>query len=125
MHNASKPQSHARLCCELWAGVLGAPFIWLIQLQTNYALVPWVCAHGKRQVIAFSSLFFACLATVAGIFALRGYRSQEKQRVSSIQSGQFEIINFMARVGLLVSALFILLIILQAVPLFIIDPCVE
>src|SRR5204863_9092040 len=36
---------------RLLFGVLGPPLAWFAQLQANYALVPWVCAHGHRSVL--------------------------------------------------------------------------
>jgi hypothetical protein len=125
METTTNKESYARLCCQLWTGILGAPSVWLIQLQTNYALVPWVCAHGQRQFIVFSFLLFLFLAITSGVFALRGWRTQQKNRIDLIESGQFEIANFMGQLGFLISSLFTLLIIFQAIPLFIVDPCFE
>ena len=48
----------------LWAGIIGAPMVWLTQFLINYALVPYVC-H-TRKFFSFHLTSLIALILVAG-----------------------------------------------------------
>ena len=53
----------------LWFGVLGAPFVWMLQLVINYSLEEWfACSPGSAdagQVLGMSERTFATGVTIA------------------------------------------------------------
>ena len=40
----------------LWAGVLGAPAVWGVQLQAGYMLVPWTCSPAYADRLSNGSV---------------------------------------------------------------------
>jgi len=115
----------AKLKWGLWVGFLGAPAAWLFNLQTNLTLVPWTCAHGKFFLVHLSSLFFLGLALSAGFLVKASCRAVERAPEAGKNEGIHQVSHFMSVVGLWMSALFSLLIIAQAIPTFILSPCLE
>jgi hypothetical protein len=103
----------------LWTALLGAPVAWAVQFQANYTLVRVACATGRRWPLYAVSFAFLAGALGAGALGLRLHRD-------SGVGGDAEAVQrtrFMGLVGAMVSGLFFLLILAQAVPLFIFDPC--
>ncbi len=124
MNTQTKTHPHARLAWQLWTGILLAPFVWLTQMETNYALVPWVCANGKRFVFLIVSLSFVLFSIAGAVIAARA-RKALRSDVEAVESGKPDLIQFMACVGFFGSLLFTTLIIFQTIPLFILGPCAE
>lgn len=105
---------------ELWAGVLVGPTAMLMQLEINYALVPWACASSKVWPLHLVSLFALLVTVVAGLLAYRIWR-----RVSTDEDsgGALARSRFMAAVGVLISLLMALVILAQWLPVFFHSPC--
>ena len=58
---------------QLWFGILGPPLVWAIQMQMNYALVPFECFGGSRvPMLATSSLAFL-ISALAGVIAFKNW----------------------------------------------------
>lgn len=96
----------------LWCGVPGGPLIWLTQFLVNYMLVPFACSTGMHWLLPLSSAVFVAAALAPALIALRELRSASGGRTA-----------FMAKLGLMISALFLLTLIAQAIPIFVLDPC--
>src|SRR4051812_22193533 len=56
------------------AGVFAGPVAWALSTQTNYALVPWTCAHQIR-VIPIVALVLAIASLTGGYFSWQAYRT--------------------------------------------------
>ena len=119
---------------RLFAGFLGAPAIWLVQLQTNYMLVTAACESGTNLPLYISSLIFLAAAVGAGVLSwgnwMRAGISAESSAFRPIWPGPEDgsILarsRFMAMLGIATSAFFTLLIVAQAMAILIIDPCLE
>src|SRR5215212_7318089 len=104
----------------LWVGIFGGPVVWLVQLQTLYMLVPWVCTSGNHWVLYVASGLFLVLAALPTIIAWRCKQRFDSGFRDSAGSGRRK---FMARLGLLMSTLFLLVILAQAIPSFFLNPC--
>jgi hypothetical protein len=105
---------------ELWAGVLVGPMAMLIQLQTNYALVPWACGTGHTWPLHVVSLLALLVTIVAGVLAYSVWFPLNTQEDSG---GTLARSRFMAAVGVLISLLMALVIVAQWLPIFINHPC--
>ena len=105
---------------ELWASVLVGPTAMLMQLEINYALVPWACATSNVWPLHLVSLFALVLTVVSGLLAYRIWR-----RVSTDEDsgGALARSRFMAAVGVLISLLMALVIVAQWLPVFFHSPC--
>jgi hypothetical protein len=108
----------------LWVGLLGGPILWLLNLQATYSLVPWTCRHGKFFLVPLSSLLFLGCTIAAGFI---GRISAQRARLvqSEPDEGMDEVALFMSQLGLWMTVLFALLIVAQAIPTFVLSPCVE
>lgn len=121
MKHTAAQHAHGREEFALWRSLLGAPVLWLVQFQTNYTLVPWTCKHGKFFLIHIVSAVFLVMAIFLGASAFRKMKSQQ---IAS--SGEMDAVgDFMLLLGVLLSALFSLLIVAQAIPTFVLSPCYE
>jgi hypothetical protein len=89
---------------SLWLGLLGAPTAWVLQLQTNYALMPWARAAGTVTPLhVVSGILLAC-AIAAGITAFRALRNERGEQKEGHPAAQCRL--FMATLGVAVSLLF-------------------
>lgn len=122
----ARPAAHdtsggVRLPLLLFA-FLGPPVIWSIRFGVSYSLLPWVCATGG--VLLLQALTLAALAGTAwaGAVGWRQWRLAGRSTAAEF-GGADARARFMALVGMLGSALFLVVIIAEALPLFLIDPC--
>ena len=106
----------------LWVGVLAGPLAFLLQLQINYALVPWACTTGRTFVLHLVSCVALLMVSITAVIAwrIRGRIKREKrdESASSVSRPQF-----MAEMGLSTSILFLLIIIAQEIPNIVMHPC--
>src|SRR5256885_15879334 len=99
----------------LWAGIIGAPMIWLTQFLICYALVPYVCHTRKFFSLHLTTLIALILVAGAGALCwhewtqagLRSPRSEDCDRLGTTRLA--------AVVGLLTSTLAFLLILAQGI----------
>jgi hypothetical protein len=109
----------------LWFGMLGAPGAWALHLVINYALVPAACTVALQFLMYITIPVFIGIAGLAGFFSWRGWHLTRDVSEHG-RNGQRLIDNrvrFMALSGLAMSALFLMVIIAQSVPIIIQDPC--
>ena len=100
-----------------WFGLLLAPVAWLVQFEINYALVRWVGLHQTYWPLYLVSFVF--LSISIGGFAL-SWRNLQIAKQGGVGDDQANMRGrFMATIGMMVSALFSLLIIVQAIPNFV------
>ena len=104
----------------LWAGILGPPVTYLAFLESSYASWPLICdTHSKLVVYALAALALA-LVVAAGIGA---WRTQDAILVDSALEVVHERVRFMAGLGMLVSAFFVVVVIAHVIPIAIHAPC--
>jgi hypothetical protein len=108
----------------LWVGILGSAVVWLVELQTTYAMVPWACSSGHRWMLPVASLFFFLTAVVPGFIAWGQWESDKPSQRDAHRNGIGRK-RFMVLLGLMNTALFTLLILAQGTPVFFIHPCLE
>jgi hypothetical protein len=107
----------------LWIGLLGGPLTWLIQFEINYILVRWACSTHQLSIFHIISGTFLILALATAMlswFELKHFISDRNPNSNESITGMY---RFMAILGILSSVLFGLLILSQAIPVLIIDPC--
>jgi hypothetical protein len=131
------PHRHARSLGALWFGLSGAPLLWSVQLMANYALVAHACFPssiplatplfgGLWTLVLVISLVAAAVSLAAGATAWRSWRSTEAERPGGhehlLETGAGRT-RFMALAGMLVSGLFLIGVIMNTIPLFLVPPC--
>lgn len=92
----------------LWTGLLLAPAAWLTSLQLGYMLVRPSCAAGT---LLWQHVLHAGFLVVALGGLVVAWRARQAER------------DFLATLGILVSALFVMVLVAQWIPTFLIHPC--
>jgi hypothetical protein len=106
----------------LWVGLLLAPVAFLINLESAYALVPTACS--SRTVLPVHLVHLACLLlTLYGLLTAWRCWKAAGGTWSGAAGDPLARSRFMAGVGLLVSGMFVLVIVAQWIPSFVLDPC--
>jgi hypothetical protein len=111
----------ARGLLSLWAGVLLAPLAFLLNLQVTYMLVALECDNATPWLHA-SSLLMLLLALGGGWLAWRDWRRTGGGRPGD-GGGVVPRSRFLAVMGLMTSALFALIILMQWVAVLLLQPC--
>jgi hypothetical protein len=107
-----------------WAGVVGTPLIWFVQMELAYALVPTAC-HDRSTLIEHVSFVVALVLVALGGWSSYGiYRLAEAAREGTKTFGPEGRAKFLGLVGVMVSAFMFLLIAAQWLPVFLVHPCV-
>ena len=120
---------------SLWLGLLAGPLTWVVYFILGYLLVEAVCKTGFLNIsllglTALSAIIL--LLTVIGLFitlytSFFNYRkwrqAPEKGNLDFDDPLGHRPARFMALAGLLLSALFALIILLTGVSVFILRPC--
>jgi cytochrome c biogenesis factor len=106
----------------LWAGLLLAPTAFLLNLGLAYGLVPTACSHHNRLLPHLVHAICFLIAATGGFFALRSWRACGETWPGD-EGGTVGRSRFMAGLGLLLSLMFVLVILAQWIPSFVLDPC--
>jgi hypothetical protein len=106
----------------LWAGVLAGPLATLTQLQANYALVLWACGAGREWALHVVALLALLVTVAAGLLSWRNWR-RAGGGWEDDGAGIVPRSRFMAAVGILISALIVLVVVAQWIPIFVYGPC--
>jgi hypothetical protein len=106
----------------LWFGILAGPLAFLLNLQLSYMLVHPVCETAHRLVLHLVPAGALLLAASGGLSAWWNWQ-RTRQAESSKAGGVLPRSRFMAGVGLLTSGLFIIVIVAQWLPNFMLTPC--
>jgi hypothetical protein len=102
-----------------WSGLLSGPLAWAISTQLNYSLVEWQCEH-KLPIIPLAALALAWLAIAGGLLSWRAWR---RGGASFKPERQIDTERFVATLGMLMAALFALVVIMQGSASLILDEC--
>jgi hypothetical protein len=112
----------ARQIRALWIGLLLAPVAFLINLEVAYALVPTACS--SRTELPVHLVHIACLLlTLYGLLTAWHAWKLTGAAWPGSQGDRLARSRFMAGTGILVSAMFVLVIVAQWIPSFVLDPC--
>jgi hypothetical protein len=136
------PAGGAVTPAALWFGLFGAPAMWSLQLLASYALVAHGCypdaqpmtlpvMPGLRPLVLGVAVVALAVALTAGGLAWRSWRAtrHEGEGVGE-RNGEPEVAlevggrtQFMALAGMLLSAVFVLGIVMNIVPVLLLRPC--
>jgi hypothetical protein len=112
--------SEGRGLLALWTGLLLPPIAWVVNFETNYALVPGLCGRGAGNAILWLVCGVSMVASLgAGLLAWSCYQDLrgDAMQVDADRA------RTMAIGGVIMSALFTLAIVGIAVPTFMLRPC--
>ncbi len=120
---------------RLWFGACGAAVAWALHGFTCFLISTQACQDGRgdlgplpagavRVVLGFVTLGLLGVAVAAGLVSYSNWRRLSEQR-SLLEDQALGREDFMALVGIFVSAAFIVGIIWAGIPLIVIDVCVN
>jgi hypothetical protein len=131
------PAVRAVTPAALWFGLFGAAVAWSLQLLASYALVAHGCypdaepmtmpvVPGLRTLVLGTGAAALAVALLAGGSAWRSWRAtqhEDEGRHEALHEAGEGRMRFMALAGMLLSAVFVLGIVMNVVPLLLLRPC--
>lgn len=106
----------------LWAGILVGPIVWLISFEANYALAPWACIKQGKLSLYVISIIALLISAGSGLLAWREWKELAREFLAE-GGGALARSRVMALAGMLMSAMFCLVIVAQAVPELVLAAC--
>jgi hypothetical protein len=107
-----------------WTGLFGAPLTWFASQQASYILVPWACHGGPQVTLHLVNLVALLLVAGAGALAWRDWRRAGRQEADASARPAARA-RFFGLMGLMLCALFGLVILAQATGAWFFGPCVR
>lgn len=106
----------------LWFGILAGPMAWAAVHTIKYAAARWACAKEHLGVLHLlnAGAFVVIVAALAVSWAALQRTPHDE---TSDGGGPFGIARFMALLGLASSSLFIIVMLANAVPQWMLDAC--
>jgi hypothetical protein len=106
----------------LWLSILAGPVAWAVDLLLSYSLVQWTCGGGPPVVLHLVSVFALALIG-AGAFA--GWQALPAVPAGAPSAGSQpdQRAYFMALLGLVMCALFAVVVVAGAIPRWILNAC--
>jgi hypothetical protein len=99
----------------LFGVILGAPLVWLVLLETNYALAYAACADRSNAWLHVpSGIAVVATAAIAATAVVLWQRVRGEGRAP---------LGFLALISLMSAGLFVILILATVIPPFILHPC--
>ena len=121
MNHPTAPKPHRSLA--LWAGVLGAPAVWAIQLEVGYALAPRICTTRDAIILHGLTLFALLLAGIGGLISWREWKRAGRGSPEQIDGGPIARSRFLGGLGMAASAYSALVILAQGIASFFLSGC--
>lgn len=106
----------------LWTGVLLAPLAVMGNIQAGYSLAPLVCESWPRSMAHLVTAMMLLLAVAAGLLARRNWMSSGRDWPAD-SGTPVERSRFLGALGVLFSALCVLLILAQWLGIVMLRPC--
>jgi len=101
----------------LWAGVLGAPAAWLVQMQSMYSFSTWSCWHHTKALLFTFNVVLLLTAIGGGLLSLTYWRGRK-----SFPDRELRVM-FLSGLGIVSSIMYSLLIVSQGIAVIMLDPC--
>jgi hypothetical protein len=106
----------------LWTGILTGPIVWLMSLEVNFALTPWACVTQGKAALYAISIIALLLCAGSGLLAWREWSQLGKEWPDDAEAAVART-RIMAVGGVLLSVMFFLVIVAQAIPQIILKAC--
>lgn len=120
---AEQRYTSPRGLAELWAGVVLAPLAWSAHLLTSYVLAGVACGGSWNAALLAGSAVLAGVALTGAWFAWRNYTATGREWPRGDLDGVLIRSRLLAVGGLLLTAISLLLIVVQTIPMLVLKPC--
>ncbi len=106
----------------LWTSILAGPIVWLLSFEANFALAPWACIFQAKLALYIVSLIALILSAASGALAWAQWTQLGREWPD--QAGTvISRARIMAVAGVLLSTMFCIVIIAQAIPEIVLGAC--
>jgi len=105
-----------------WVAVLAGPVAWFASLLANFALTAQICARGWKALLFAVTILALILTASAGVLAWRLWRETGVE-LPGETAGVAGFRRSMGLAGVLLSGMFVVVIIAQAIPNLIFRGC--
>lgn len=123
---ATEDQRNGRIQAVQWVGVLAGPVAWIFDEGLSYALVQHACSTGHYYVLHVVSIVCLVIA-LSGVFLswknLLVLPASREEKGEIPGGSPMDRAVFMAKLGLMMSVGFVLVIIALGVPKVMMSPC--
>ena len=126
MAREAVPMEEWRLNRALWITILAGPIAWAVHLLATYSLTQTACTDHRQWLLHLVSLAVLPIPVAGGIVAARLWRRLPAGSTGSISHGGDDLRSrsrFMALSGMVMSAFFVLAIVAQWIPAWILGAC--
>lgn len=106
----------------LWTGILAGPVVWLISFELNFLLAPWACVFEDKLPLYIISIVALIISAASGSLAWREWKALGINPGDEDATG-IPRARVMAVSGVLLSAMFFLVILAQAIPEIVLGAC--
>ena len=106
---------------RLWIAVLAGPVVWFASMLANFGFTGQICAHGRAVLFAVTALALVLTAS-AGFSAWRFWREAGVE-LPGESGGLTACHRSMGLAGVLLSAMFFVVIVAQSVPNLMLKGC--
>jgi hypothetical protein len=114
--------SRTRGKLALWAGLLVPPAAWMLHLLVSYSLQRYICRTGAVWLFHLTTAATLLPVIAVGWVAWRAWRDTGAPRETT-GSGVLGRSRFMALSGVALSIAFAVLILVEWIPVYLLDPC--
>lgn len=113
------PESSPRL----WFAMLAGPIAWSAHLLLSYALVPIACDTGWAFLLVVVTAITALVALAGAFVSRRLPQSGASETADARLTNASERMRFIVYAGFLSGTFFAVVIVVQGLPIFFLDPC--
>jgi hypothetical protein len=106
----------------LWTGILAGPIVWLVSFEATFALAPWACLFQTKLALYVVRILALALAAGSGVLAWRQWSELGREQPGE-GGGALPRSRIMALGGVLLSSLFFIVILAQAIPELVLGAC--
>lgn len=114
------PQRKAAL---LFAALAG-PFAWALELQVTYTAVPFLCGSAWTPILYVVPMVALLIAAAGFVVGHRNWRALGASGGGD-GPGPLGRSRLLALSGVVLGAFFLIVVVVQALPTFFLDPCVK
>jgi hypothetical protein len=106
----------------LWLAIFTGPIVWFVSFNANFALVPWACALGWKPALYAISCASLLITAAAGWAAWSQWQQLGRDEPGET-AGVIPRSRVLASGGVLLSAVFFLVIAAQSISHIILGAC--
>jgi len=107
---------------EPWFGLLAGPSVFLLNLQANFTMVPWVCATHNYWPIHLAHVIALAVVAWSGLLAWRAYERAGKG-VPGEEGTSADRERFLSVMGCIIASFSLLSLVAHWIPNFILSAC--